>query len=133
MMLINSSFNLFQKFPQGLVWQQGSGLFSRWRERFLVLTKVLKTSDSNFYGELSNRISIFWKGLHPVSQEVIKQLLRVRHAAFHAQSCPRLRGSAKSFWRGIHIICKRCCTGQFLLTRGRPKKMVQIIFFYNSS
>ena len=26
---------------KGLVWQQGSGLFSRWRERFLVLTKVL--------------------------------------------------------------------------------------------
>ena len=77
-------------------------------------------------------LSIFWKGLHPMSQEVFKQLLRVRHAPFHAQSCPRLRGSANSFWRRIHIICKRCCTGQFLLTRGRPKKMVQIIF-YNSS
>ena len=25
---------------KGLVWQQGTGLFARWRERFLVLTKV---------------------------------------------------------------------------------------------
>ena len=37
---------------KGLVWQQGSGLFSRWRERFLVLTKVLLLHPS-FFSQLS--------------------------------------------------------------------------------
>jgi len=36
---IETSPSLPSPLLKGLVWQQGSGIFSRWRERFLVLTK----------------------------------------------------------------------------------------------
>lgn len=39
---------------KGLVWQQGTGLFSRWRERFLVLTKVLDHHSLKYYPSLSS-------------------------------------------------------------------------------
>ena len=69
---------------QGLVWQQGSGIFSRWRERFLVLTKVFSSTLSSM------------SSLSQLSQECLHTSVIITNHYYYIKDCIRCHKKSSS-------------------------------------